>query len=96
MKRFIVMFLMVAVAFAFSPGYLFSEEVKSEGAQKININSATADELAILEGITAESAESIIKYRLTNGPFKNLDELSKVKGIEVQVIQKIKEKVAVE
>ncbi|MDY6856239.1 MAG: helix-hairpin-helix domain-containing protein [Thermodesulfobacteriota bacterium] len=96
MKRFIVISLMIAVAFALTPGYVFSGEVKSEVAPKVNINSATADELVVLEGITSESAESIIKYRMTNGPFKNLDELSKVKGIDVELIKSIKEKVIVE
>ena len=48
---------------------------------RVNINSAPEDELIKVPGIGPVTAASIVSYRLANGPFQNLDELDRVKGI---------------
>ncbi|MEA9390808.1 ComEA family DNA-binding protein [Acerihabitans sp. TG2] len=49
---------------------------------KVNVNSATADELVDgLKGIGPKKAQAIIAYRDKNGPFTNIDQLKEVKGI---------------
>jgi competence protein ComEA len=55
---------------------------------KIDLNSADAKSLTLLKGIGEKRAEAIIKYREANGPFKSIDELSKVKGISKSIIDK--------
>lgn len=57
---------------------------------KVNINTATADELATLNGIGKAKAEAIVAYRTTNGKFTTVDDLTKVKGIGDKIIEKIK------
>lgn len=47
----------------------------------IDINAADAHELARLPGIGAELARRIIAERETNGPFVNLTDLQRVRGI---------------
>jgi len=54
----------------------------------IDINSATATELASLKGIGMKKAAKIIKYREKHC-FKNLKELKKVKGIKKKQAKKI-------
>jgi len=52
-----------------------------ELAGQLNINTATAEELALLPQIGPKTAERIIEYRTTNGPFKKIEDLKNVKGI---------------
>jgi competence protein ComEA len=46
----------------------------------VNINTATAGELAFLPGIGPSKAEAIVKYR-KNKPFKKVEQIMRVKGI---------------
>ena len=50
-------------------------------AVPIHLNSATAEQLDELPGVGPATAERIIEYRTTNGPFKTVDELDSVSGI---------------
>lgn len=47
----------------------------------IHLNIATAEQLDELPGVGPATAERIIEYRTTNGPFKTVDELDSVSGI---------------
>ena len=60
-----------------------------KGQSVVNINTATATELAYLPGIGQSKAEAIIKYR-SNRQFKKVDELVRVKGIGRKTFKKIK------
>lgn len=44
---------------------------------KININSASKDQLMSLNGIGETRAEAIIQYREKNGPFKTIEDIKK-------------------
>jgi len=63
---------------------------------KININTATADELTTLNGIGKVKAEAIVTYRTQNGHFQTIDDLAKVKGIGSKIIEKIKPEITVD
>ena len=49
---------------------------------RLNINTASADELALLPGLGEKIAQRIVDYRNENGPFTEIDELTQVKGIK--------------
>lgn len=55
--------------------------VDASRAGKININTASAAELALLPGVGKSIAEAIVAYRGKHGPFKSVAELDKVPGI---------------
>jgi protein Tex len=47
----------------------------------VNINTASASLLKYVSGINSRVAENLVRFREENGPFKNREELRKVKGI---------------
>ena len=70
------------------------KEVGKEG--KVNINTATVEELKTLKGIGEKKAEAIIEYRKKNGYFKNKEELMKVRGIGKKLYESFQERVIVQ
>lgn len=62
---------------------------------KININTASLEELTSLNGIGDAKAKAIIKYREENGNFKTIEDLIKVSGISESLFAKIKENITV-
>jgi competence protein ComEA len=55
--------------------------------QPVNINSATAEEIAeALKGVGVNKAEAIVAYRDEIGQFKHVDELVNVKGIGIRTV----------
>lgn len=58
---------------------------------KISINSATKEELMNLPGIGESKAKDIINYREKNGPFENIEDITKVSGIGENIYAQIKE-----
>lgn len=48
---------------------------------QVDLNRASAPELALLPGIGETLAERIMQYRQRHGPFRELDELQRVHGI---------------
>ena len=61
----------------------------------INVNTATAEELMMLNGIGEVKAQAIIDYREEHGRFSNVDELINVKGIGEKTLEKIRSSVTV-
>jgi competence protein ComEA len=57
---------------------------------KININTATAEQLTALQGIGASHAAGIIAYREKNGPFQKPEDLMKVPRIGQKTFEKNK------
>lgn len=62
--------------------------------KKININTATKEELTTLTGIGESKANSIIEYRKTN-QFKSIEELKNVSGIGDALYESIKDSITV-
>lgn len=62
---------------------------------RININTASKDELKKLDGIDKNKAEAIIEYRKEHGDFISTDEILQVNGIGTKTYIKIKDKICV-
>lgn len=59
-------------------------------AGNIDINSATADELTLLNGVGPVLAAAIIEHRDLHGPFESVDDLARVSGIGPATISRNK------
>ena len=65
--------------------------------EKININTANAEQLAAaLNGVGQKKAEAIVQFREQNGPFKSVEELGQVKGIGEATLAKNKSIIVIE
>jgi competence protein ComEA len=67
----------------------------SNGDKKVNINTASIDEIQKLHGIGPAKAAAIIAYREEHGPFKKIEDLLNVTGIGEKSLEKIREQIIV-
>lgn len=64
---------------------------QADTSDKLNINTATKEELIKLYGIGTSLSENIIDYREENGRFYVIEDIMKVKGINTDTFNKIKD-----
>ncbi len=89
-KKYLIFCLVTALVVVFSQG-LYAED-----SQKININTATGEELCKLKGVGEKIADRIVKYREENGPFKKSEDIQNVKGIGQKTWDANKDQICVE
>jgi comEA protein len=63
---------------------------------KLNINTATSEELEILPKIGPAMASRIVEYRTKNGSFQSIDEIQNVKGIGPKTFEIIRDYITVQ
>jgi competence protein ComEA len=61
----------------------------------VNLNTATAAQIASLPGVGPKAAQRIIEYRQKSGGFKKIEELMNVKGIGEKSFLKLKSLITV-
>lgn len=62
---------------------------------KININTATVEQLQTLSGIGKSTAEKIVNYRKENSKFEKIEDIKNVSGIGEAKFNSIKDKIVV-
>lgn len=76
--------------------YLVSGKETFLKTKKVNINKASLQELLILPQVGESLAKRIISYRETNGPFKDIEELKKIKGIGEKKLEALKDYISLD
>jgi competence protein ComEA len=74
---------------------LASQRAGAEAAP-VNINTASASELAALQGIGPAKAQAIVEHREKNGQFKSVDDLKLVHGIGDKMLEQLRPQVTVD
>lgn len=68
---------------------------KAEDDGKVNINTASKEELMSLPGVGESRAESIVQYREDVGAFRTVEDIMQISGIKEGLFVKIKELIKV-
>jgi competence ComEA-like helix-hairpin-helix protein len=74
--------------------YLFQNFPKVEDASKINVNKATAQEIAAGLALTAEEADAVVKYRQRHGDFHAWGDLLIIYGVDGKKIAAAKDRIS--
>jgi len=78
----------IVIACFLAGGLCGAQEWEWQG--QININSAMEATLELLPGVDLETALNIVAFRESNGPFSTIDDLKKVKGVDEDVMERIR------
>lgn len=89
LKRFIVLLTVVG----FILGLFGSVALAADEGGKINVNTASAEELSALKGVGEKIAANIVQFRKENGPYKSIDDLKQVKGVGTKILEDNAEKI---
>ena len=88
----------VALAFAvltFAGPAFAGAAAKAAPTAKVNVNTATADQLTTLPGVGPKLAARIVEYRQKSGSFRSTKELMNVSGIGEKNFAKLESWIAV-
>ncbi|MCU1297899.1 MAG: uptake protein and related DNA-binding protein-like protein [Acidobacteriaceae bacterium] len=77
----------------FGPADPNASEKSDDGNKTVNVNKATATELAGTLGISGKDADAIVAYRDQKGIFKEWRDLANVPGIETKKIESNKDRI---
>ncbi len=96
MKHFKVGALAAALVLGLVLQPLFSLQAGSKSTdQKININTASSEDLQKLPRVGPAVAQRILDYRKENGNFKRVEDIMKVRGIGEKIFAQIKDMITV-
>lgn len=83
-------FLALGLAVALSATAGLAADNSESSTRKININQASATQLAFLPHVGIKAGERIVEYRKSHGPFGQPEELMEVKGIGEKLFAQLK------
>ena len=82
MGRIILIFIAFSLTTACTSRLVYEQQTAAAPTQNaININTATADELEKLPHIGRKTAETIVRFREENGPFRRTEHVMQIRGI---------------
>jgi competence protein ComEA len=70
-----------------------AKEFASKGkivSKNMDLNTATEQELTVIQGIGQDNAKKIVQHRLQNGSFKTWDDLKRIPGLPPHMLDTLK------
>ena len=85
----------LCLGLALGPVSALAQKSGPVSTEKINLNSATAEQLQSLPGIGPAIAKNIVEHRAKIGKFNRIEEVINVKGVGEKKFEKIKDRLVV-
>jgi competence protein ComEA len=85
-----IVLLVIATGLFFACAAPAARAAKQPPAKPLNLNAATADQLAQLPGIGPKTAKSIVDFRNASGPFRRVEDLLAIRGISRRKLEAIR------
>ena len=95
MRYLTILIVILTLGFGFNT-VSYAKSVKKDGkksvqkVEKVNINTASVEELTKLKGIGVKKAKAIVEFRKKNGRFKKPEDIMLVKGIGKKTYERLK------
>jgi competence protein ComEA len=89
-RKWIALMVMAALVLVSLSGVVLAAD-----SGKVNINTASVEELAQLDRVGTQYAQRIVAFREANGPFTSAQDILKVKGIGPKTWEANKDKIVV-
>lgn len=87
--------LLLLLSLVLTPAAVLAQNSKAPSTEKVNLNTATVDQLQTLPGVGPAIAKKIIDHRTKNGKFNKIEDILNVKGIGEKKFQKMKDRLVV-
>ena len=84
--------LFLCLGLTIGPVAALAQKPGPAAAEKINLNTATVEQLQSLPGIGPAIAKSIVEHRAKVGKFNRIEEIINVKGVGEKKFQQIKDR----
>jgi competence protein ComEA len=86
--------LVLSLALALAP-LAVAQQTKPQSTEKVNLNTASLEQLQTLPGIGPAMAKRVVEYRAKVGKFTKIEEILNVKGIGEKRFQQMKDRLVV-
>ncbi len=87
--------IVLCISLTLAPATFCAGKAKASSGEKVNLNTATVEQLQTLPGIGPSMAKNIIEHRTKVGKFTKIEEIINVKGIGEKKFQKIKDRLVI-
>ncbi len=84
--------VVLCVGLAIAPIAALAQKGSTPSSEKVNLNTATLEQLQTLPGVGPAIAKSIVEYRTKVGKFSKIEEILNVKGIGEKKFQRMKDR----
>jgi competence protein ComEA len=95
----LVLILCLGVGLVMTPAFALAQKASAQQkpatAEKVNLNTATAEQLQTIPGIGPAMAKRVLEYRAKVGKFTKIEDLINVKGIGDKQFLKMKDRLTV-
>jgi competence protein ComEA len=90
-----VLGMLICLGLALTPVSVLAQSAKPASTEKVNLNTASLEQLQTLPGVGPEMAKRIVEHRTKIGKFTKIEEILNVKGIGEKRFQKMKDRLLV-
>jgi competence protein ComEA len=87
--------IVLCVGLVVAPLTALAQQGSAPSNEKVNLNTATLEQLQTLPGVGPAIAKSIVEYRTKVGKFSKIEDILNVKGIGEKKFQRMKDRLTI-